>query len=193
MMAAEEEIELEAPASLMNLEDVHNSGGGNEAELSTPNDDDDDDSMAMYQSSSSSWTKKKKYATAALALASVVILAVAIGTPTGITAKNNNANNNNVVTSAMMNLDNCIAIMKKLELDEPSPAPSTYEPTTYTPTTDPPVFLSNDVADLVEALDGEPVRGRDLRGGWSTEYKEARVRRVHCDKIFYVCLFVCDV
>ena len=180
MMAAEEEIELEAPASLMNLEDVHNSGG-NEAELSTPNDD--DDSMGQYESSSSSWTKTKKYATAALALASVVILAVAIGTPTGISAKNNNANNNNVVTSAMMNFENCMAIMKKLELDEPSPAPSTYEPTTYTPTTDPtdpPVFLSNDVADLAEALDGEPVRGRDLRGGWSTEYKEARVRRVHC-------------
>ena len=176
MMAAEEEIELEAPASLMNLEDVHNSGG-NEAELSTPNDD-DDDSMGQYESSSSSWTKTKKYATAALALASVVILAVAIGTPTGISAKNNNANNNIVVTSAMMNLDNCIAIMKKLELDEPSPAPSTYEPTTYIPTTDPtdpPVLaLSNDVSDL---LDG-PVRGRDLRGGRSTKSmpeNEARV------------------
>ena len=185
MMAAEEEIELEAPASLMNLEDVHNSGG-NEAELST-NDNDDDDSMGMYESSSSSsWTKKKKYATAALALASVAILAVAIGTPTGITAKNNNANNNNAVTSAMMNLENCIAIMKKLELDEPSPAPSTYEPTTYIPTTDPtdpPVLtLSNDVAlvaDLADALRDGPVRGRDLRGGRSTKSmpeNEARVR-----------------
>ena len=162
MMASEEEIEVEAPAPLMNLEEVHNPGaGGNKVHDDKP---------------SSSWTKKKKkYATAALALASVAILAVVIGAGT---AKNDS--NKHAVASAAMNFENCMAIMKKLELDEPSPAPSTYEPTTYTPTTDQPVFLSNDVADLAEALDGEPVRGRDLRGGWSTEYKEARVRRVHC-------------
>ena len=167
MMASEEEIEVEAPAPLMNLEEVHNPGaGGNKVHDDKPS------------SSSSSWTKKKKLL-GALALASVAILAVVIGAGT---AKNDS--NKHAVASAAMNFENCMAIMKKLELDEPSPAPSTYEPTTYTPTgtdrTDPPVFLSNDVADLVEALDGEPVRGRDLRGGWSTEYKEARVRRVHC-------------
>ena len=178
-MAAEEEIEVEAPAPLMNLGEVHNSGGNEVQTIELPNDDD-----ASVGVSSSSWTRKKKYATAALALASVAILAIAIGTPTGINAKNNS--NNDAVTSAMMNLENCLAIMKKLELDTRSsttpPAPSTYEPTTYTPTTDPtdsPVLtISNDVADLAEALGEEPVRVRDLRGGRSTKHipeNEARV------------------
>ena len=161
---AEEEIEVEAPAPLMNLEEVHNSGGKEKVH--------DDASVGV----SSSWTRKKKYATAALALASVAILAIAIGTPTGINAKNSN---NDAVTSSMMNLENCLAIMKKMELDNGStttttPAPSTYEPTTYTPTpdpTDPPVLtFSNDVADLAEALDDESVRVRDLRGGRSTKH-----------------------
>ena len=180
MMAAEEEIEVEAPAPLMNLEEVHISGGNEEVhdEMSTielPNDDD-------ASVGSSSWTRKKKYATAALVLASVAILAIAIGTPTGINSKNNS--NNDAVTSSMMSLENCLAIMKKLELDNGStttttPEPSTYEPTTYTPTPgpiDPPVPFSNDVADLLD--DDESVRVRDLRGGRSTKHiseNEARV------------------
>ena len=162
MMASEEEIEVEAPAPLMNLEEVHNPGaGGNKVHDDKPS-----------SSSSSSWTKKKKLL-GALALASVAILAIVIGAGT---AKNDS--NKHAVASAAMNFENCMAIMKKLELDEPSPAPSTYEPTTYIPTTDPtdpPVLaLSNDVSDL---LDG-PVRGRDLRGGRSSKSmpeNEARV------------------
>ena len=74
MMASEEEIEVEAPAPLMNLEEVHNPGaGGNKVHDDKPS------------SSSSSWTKKKKLL-GALALASVAILAVVIGAGT---AKNN--------------------------------------------------------------------------------------------------------
>ena len=161
MMGSEEEMEVEAPPPLMNLEEDHNPGaGGNKVHDDKPS------------SSSSSWTKKKKLL-GALALASVAILAVVIGAGT---AKNDS--NKHAVASAAMNFENCMAIMKKLELDEPSPAPSTYEPTTYIPTTDPtdpPVLaLSNDVSDL---LDG-PVRGRDLRGGRSSKSmpeNEARV------------------
>lgn len=184
MMAAEEEIEVEAPAPLMNLEEVHNSGNEVHDGMSTIEPPNDDESAGMYDaSSSSSWTKKKTYATAALALASVAILAIVIGTPTGITA------NKNAVKSAMMNVESCAAIMKKLELDDSTPEPSTYEPTTQTPTSDPtgpPVKFSNDVADLVEALRDGSGRVRDLRGGRPTKHvpgKEARRMQEECEAI----------
>ena len=201
-MTAEEEIEVEAPAPLMNLEEeVHNHNSGNENEvqdeMSTIElpDDDDEGAEGVYDASSSSWTKKKKYATAALALTSVAILAIAIGAPTN--AQNNS--NTNAVTSAM-NLENCLAIMKKLELDDndgSTPEPSTYQPTTYIPSkdpTDPPVLtLSNDVdvSDyLIEAVqvgssdDGQ----RELRGAGRSKHMPEKEARVSGCRV-YVCTF----